>query len=325
MDADAAVSEHSLRLPLRIHFEGPAVDRQRLQLRELLSFGGHIQTALDRVARVLQGEAESTRPGRRPGDIERLCALEIVSVRGGGSMTMTCDLPPVTQTLLGEYTDIGEQSLLALIEGLDDLSNPSLPLPHGYDEGVLIALRDAGKTTNRGVDQVSLTLGRTNRSLTRKFTPDTVRYIAMRMQGPIQSQRVVDGRLLMADFRESGLRCRVHPSIGSPVTCIFDEPQRDAVLAALTHFVRIVGEATEVGGDIQALRIRDIELLDGEGFAASLNLETGKGEEWSPSLDDLASAQGIAPIADIAGLTAGIWPEDESVDEFMRLVRKLRK
>lgn len=45
-----------LRLPLAIHFEGPGVARQRLELREFLLFGREIQIALDRVARALQGQ-----------------------------------------------------------------------------------------------------------------------------------------------------------------------------------------------------------------------------------------------------------------------------
>ena len=317
-------SSHSLRLPLEVHFEGPAVDRQRLQLRELLTFGSHLQEALDRVARVLQGESDSVRPGRRPGEIERLCGLEIVSIHGGGSMTMECDLPAVTQKLLGEYTDLGERALRALVTGLDQLTDPEGPLPPGFDNGVLLALRDAGKTTERGVSRVSLTLAKGDQAVVRSLTPETVRHIARRVQGAVQNPRVVDGRLLMADFRESGLKCRVHPSIGPPIGCVFDESMRESVLEALTHFVRVVGEATEVSGEIQTLRIRDLELLDGDTFT-SLSVVAGEPAARSPTLDELADSQGLAPIVDIEGLVAEIWPEGESVDEFMALVRKLRK
>lgn len=325
MEDAQSVRKGGLRLPLRVHFEGPAVDRQRLQLRELLTFGGHLQDALDRVARILQGDSDSVRPGRRPGDIERLCSLEVVSIEGGGSMTMTCDLPPLTQQLLGGYSDIGEQALTTLISGLDKLDEPSGPLPPGYDEGVLLALRDAGRTTDRGVSKVSLTLAVGKKPLSRAFTPETVRHIARRVQGPVQNQRVVDGRLLMADFRESGLRCRVHPSVGPPVVCVFDESMREAVLSSLTRFVRVVGEATEVGGEIQALKIRDLEPLDSGGFTASLKLRaTGEFEPFL-SLDELATSRGIHPVSDLAGISAGIWPEEDGVDEFMELVRKLRR
>ena len=66
----------------------------------------------------------------------------------------------------------------------------------------------------------------------------------------------------MGDFKETGLRCRVHPPIGKPVPCLFDEAQKEAVLAAMTRYVRLVGEATEAEGEILSLKIADIEVLD---------------------------------------------------------------
>ena len=57
------------------------------------------------------------------------------------------------------------------------------------------------------------------------------------------AQRTIEGRLLMGDFREPDFRCRIHPQVGAPITCTFDETQRESVLAALTRYVRIVGES----------------------------------------------------------------------------------
>jgi hypothetical protein len=40
------------------------------------------------------------------------------------------------------------------------------------------------------------------------------------------AQRTIEGRLLMGDFREPDFRCRIHPQVGAPITCTFDETQR---------------------------------------------------------------------------------------------------
>ena len=46
---------------------------------------------------------------------------------------------------------------------------------------------------------------------------------------------------------------------------------------------------------------------------------------WKPkTLDQLIQAQGAQPIADLASLIAGFWPEGESADEFIEFTRQQR-
>jgi hypothetical protein len=42
-------------------------------------------------------------------------------------------------------------------------------------------------------------------------------------------------------------------------------------------------------------------------------------------LEKLAAEQGVQPITDFASLRADFWPEDESVDDFVRTVRERRR
>jgi len=41
-------------------------------------------------------------------------------------------------------------------------------------------------------------------------------------------------------------------------------------------------------------------------------------------LERLAAEQGVEPIVDLDALRADFWPEDESVDDFVRTVRERR-
>jgi hypothetical protein len=42
-------------------------------------------------------------------------------------------------------------------------------------------------------------------------------------------------------------------------------------------------------------------------------------------LEKLAMEQGVRPITDFESLKADFWPEDESVDDFIRTVRERRR
>lgn len=42
-------------------------------------------------------------------------------------------------------------------------------------------------------------------------------------------------------------------------------------------------------------------------------------------LESLAAEEGVLPIADFDSLRADFWPEDESVDDFVRSVRERRR
>ena len=42
-------------------------------------------------------------------------------------------------------------------------------------------------------------------------------------------------------------------------------------------------------------------------------------------LEKLAAEQRVRPITDFDSLKAGFWPEDESVDDFVRTVRERRR
>ena len=312
---------------LKIRFDGEAVGPGRIPVTHLLSFLANMNKALQRTGRVLAGEAESVRRGPQPRNIKEEIALDLVLLTHGSPAAVLgferrqtdAALPGMDMGL-----DILEKALVGLtaVQAADDI------LPPGYDTGVLMAWRDAGTLFSKGITSINFTLNHRETPLTTNLSPEGFARIQQRIKGPQTNIRTIEGRLLMADFKEHGTRCRVHPSAGEPVLCLFDEAQRDEVLDDILRYVRIVGEAKEdpITGKIVSIKIHDIERLeDREGEAADL-LPQGtpiSRNFWeSPTLDELAQTQNVRPMADIRALF-GTWP-GEIDDDFEKDIDAVR-
>src|SRR3990170_6026857 len=63
--------------------EGPGVKPGRVRLEDFLRLGQEMLRAVERVALVLQGSADSQRAGRRPQDIRAAISLDIVEITHG--------------------------------------------------------------------------------------------------------------------------------------------------------------------------------------------------------------------------------------------------
>lgn len=306
---------------LRVHLAGPAVSENRISLSDLAQIAKHLQDALYRVAEVLSGVATSLRTGPMPRQIVEACTLELLALEPG-SVSLVVGLRRPEQMALLDTPSVGEDALQTLVEGAAELRSPSLPMPKGYDPGVLCAWRDLGAMLDRGVDEIALESSMRGSTMRAVFDREVRERVALRLQAPVHNRRTVEGRLLMGDFKESGYQCRVHPAIGRAVTCAFDEAYRDIVLGALTKQVRVVGEATEKNGRITGLQIADIEVMEEEaGEAAEVEL----GLDEAPTLDELAARQGVAQVGDFDALLGDFWPEEESADDFIAAVRQWRR
>ena len=191
-----------------------------------------------------------------------------------------------------------------------------------------MAWRDAGILFNQGIEKIEFTLNHRDTPVVTSFTPNGFRRIQERIKGPQTNIRTIEGRLLMADFKEHGTRCRVHPSVGEPVLCLFDEEQKDEVLEDMLQYVRIVGEAKEdpISGKITSIKIHDIERLEDKEDEATELLPKGtpiSRDFWeSPTLDELAQSQHVQPMADVRALF-GTWPGEDD-DGFEASIDELR-
>lgn len=312
---------------LKIQFDGSVVGPGKIPVSHLLRFLSNFNKALQRTGRVLMGDAESVRRGQPPRKISEEVALDLVMLTHGSPAAVLGFERHRTQTSLPEM-DFGLEIIEKAMTGLAAIQNPDEALPTGYDAGVLMAWRDAGILFRQGIDKIEFSLNHRETTVTTTFTPNGFARIQERIKGPQINIRTIEGRLLMVDFKEHGTRCRVHPSAGDPVLCLFDEEQKEEVLEDILQYVRIVGEAKEdpISGKITSIKIHDIERLEDRDDEATELLPQGtpiSPDFWeSPTLDELAQSQHVQPLADARTLF-GTWPGEDD-DGFETSIDELR-
>lgn len=312
---------------LQVRFDGKAVGPGQIPVSHLLRFLTNLDKALQRTGRVLMGESESMRQGRPPSSIKDEVALNLVLLTHGSPAAVLGFERKQTDSRLPNM-DLGLEILEKAMVGLEAVQGSQDALPEGYDAGVLMAWRDAGTLFNRGIEQIEFTLNHRPKPVVTGFTPTGFGRIQERIKGPQTNIRTIEGRLLMADFKEHGTRCRVHPPIGNPVLCLFDEEQKEEVLEDILQYVRVIGEATEdpATGKIGSIKIHDIERLEDRADEAVELLPQGTpiGRDFweSPTLDELAASQHVQPMANVRALF-GTWP-GEADDDFEASVDELR-
>lgn len=312
---------------LTIRFDGEAIGPGRIPVAHLLRFLSNLNKALQRTGRIMAGESDSMRRGPQPRSIKEEMALDLVLLtHGSAAAVLGFERQQTAQSLPG--MDYGMEILEKAITGLSSAQEINDTLPEGVDAGVLMAWRDAGTLFGQGIEKIEFTLNHRKQPLSAAFTQQGFTRIQERIKGPQTNIRTIEGRLLMADFKEHGTRCRVHPSAGEPVLCLFDAEQKDEVLENILQYVRIVGEAKEdpASGKINSIKIHDIERLEGCEDEAADMLPQGTPislDFWeSPTLAELAETQGVKPIADVRTLY-GTWPGDMD-DGFEEAIHELR-
>jgi len=312
---------------LKIRFDGEAVGPGTIPVALLLAFLENMNKALVRTGRVLLGESESAHRGTPPRSIREETSLDLVMLTQGSPAAILGFERRQPQKLLPGF-DLGVEIMEKALIGLSAVQSSGDALPAGFDAGVLMAWRDAGLLFNQGIKKISFTLNHRKAPLKSDYTPEGFGILQRRIKGPEKNIRTIEGRLLMADFKEHGTRCRVHPSAGEPVVCLFDESQKDEVLEDILHFVRIVGEAKEdpVTGKIDTIRIRDIERFEEREDESTDLLPQGTPitrSFWeTPTIEELALAQNVKPMTDIGALF-GTWP-GETDDGFEAAIDELR-
>lgn len=314
---------------LKIRFDGKAVGPGKIPVTHLLRFLANFNKALQRSGMVLAGEGDSLRRGARDKNVKGTLALDLVLLtHGSPAAVLGFERSQTRQALPG--MDFGLEILEKALSGLQQVQRPENVIPEGCDAGVLLAWRDAGVLFKQGIDAIQFTLNDREAPLVATYTREGFENLQRKIQaqGPQMNIRVFEGRLLMADFKEHGTRCRIHPSIGEPILCLFDEAQKDEVLEDILHYVRIVGEALEdpASGKITSIKLHDIERLEDQEDEAAELLPQGEPiphDFWqSSTLEELALAQNVQAMQNVE-ILFGTWPGDEN-DGFEASIDELR-
>jgi hypothetical protein len=320
----------SRRGPLfSIRLEGKAIGEGRIGASHLITLLTQLNKAFIRSSQVLHGNIDSKRRGPKEKNLKELLALDLVSLTHGSTATVLSFERSSEPKYLEEDMDAGLKTMESAIIGLDEVQKPDAALPPGYDVGVLMAWRDLGTLFDLGVSRIQFTLSHREKPQVTVFTPQGYQVVQQRIQGPQINIRTIEGRLLMADFKEHGTRCRVHPAVGEPVLCLFDKERKEEILENILHYVRIKGEAREdsMTGKINSIKIHDIQRLEEQEGENAEFLPQGTPittDFWqSPSLEELAVTQGVQPMSDVKKLF-GTWPgtEDDGFEEDILALRK---
>lgn len=316
---------------LTIRFEGPAVSAARIPVELLIEFLTNFNKALLRTGMVLTGEADSLRPGARVKKSKQALALDLVLLTEGSPVAVLGFEPHVQEKTFfgGDFGDnFGETTLTTALDTLEEIQKEGEIPPHGCDLGVVMAWRDAGLLLTKDISKIQIEL---NHRPVRKivtFTQSGMQNLQRRIRGNVKNLRTIEGRLLMADFKEHGTRCRIHPSVGDPVLCLFDAPRSEEVIENMLQYVRIIGEANEdpMTGRIASIQILDIQRIEEKQDNSIELLPQGSPlpfDFWySPTLDELAAHQNVEPQTNIEVLF-GTWP-GEPEDGFEQAVNELR-
>lgn len=309
-----------------IELEGPGIGPGRMTVSQLLCLLENFGKVLLRTGQVLAGESHSTRKGPKTKRLKESIDLQLVQLTHG-SPTTVLGFDRGVQIDFPEMDD-GEYILETTLQGLTAIQNPDHPLPAGVDRGVLLAWRELGLLFRKRCNRILFSLNNRAIPLRIKYTPAGFEQIQKRIRGPELNLRTVEGRLLMTDFKEYGTRCRIHPPIGDPIICLFDEDQKEAVLENILQYVRIEGEAQEdsISRKITNIKIRDIERIE-DMEVDEKNIPTGEPlpfDFWkSWTIEELAEAQGVIPVTDVTALL-GTWPGevDDGFEEFIQDLRR---
>ncbi len=297
---------------LKVKVEGPGVHRKSIAVPDLVKICESIQSAVHRQAEAMEKPtAKTLRRGPITATAQQECTLELIGI-SGGSTGLTFRLSKPQQALPDAMT-FGADVLAQLAQTVKELEKdkPTSTI----DVGVLDSLVRLGEVVDgKVVSRVSLTVpGHNGKSRAIKAALDvTVKArIAKRIKAPTEQKWTIEGKLEMADFKEIGKVCRIHPPVGQPLQCSFDPERADEIYAALRRPVRLTGIArlNPNTGKPEELKIEKIEILDELLLGA-------KDFFMNRTLAQLAEAQGVRPLENSREMAGG-WPEDEDLDEFI--------
>ncbi|MGB6482183.1 MAG: hypothetical protein WBE86_01710 [Candidatus Acidiferrales bacterium] len=306
---------------LKLKIEGPGVHRKSIAIPDLLKVCDAIQSAIHRQAEAMQRPSALTlRRGPITATAQAECTLELVGISGGSTGLLFRYAKP-QQPFPGMVT-FGMDAIAKVAETIKEFGGERKAAPE-IDPGVLDSLTKLGEVLDpKVITRISLAVPRRENGKSRPIkavlTPAVRDRITARVRVPTHSPFTIEGKLEMADFKETGKICRVHPPIGLPVQCTFEPEFEEQVYSALRKPARISGIAklNPNTGRPEELRIEKIEILD--------ELMLGAKDFFVPwTIEKLAQAQGINPLNDPGDLAGG-WPADENLDEFLSEIHQSR-
>ena len=170
---------------LKVRFDGDAVEPGEIRVSHLLIFLNCLNKALQRTARLLQGDTSSVRPGQPPRKIRKAVELSLVSLtHGSPAAVLVLDRVQKNRSLAERQFSL--EILEKTVSGLESVQKDYAgeALPPGYDSGVLEAWSGAGKLFKQGIAKIDLTLNQREKAVRTSFTPNGLARIRKRIEQP---------------------------------------------------------------------------------------------------------------------------------------------
>lgn len=296
---------------LTMRLEGPAIRPGRMKLDDFVAIAHEFSSAVKRVAQVLMNR-QSLTGGGWPTELLEGLSLDLVGFTHGSPAVVASfeRTPPKTGSVnLFPDIDPGDQAYTALVQGFDPLLHSTDILPAGFDLGVLLKIRDLGKSLEKGISRIEFKLNHRPQLVRGEITSKVYQRVRERIARPEAQQISIEGRLLMADFKESQRRLRIHPAIGIPVDCRFEEELTDTVEECLRKQVRATGRANyNEQGMLVGIDLRDVDPIEPPAIQPDLILESEPATPWAYnfwenlSAQEYAQRQGVGPVNDVTKL-----------------------
>jgi hypothetical protein len=307
---------------LKVKVEGPSVHKKSIPIPELIKLCSAIQTAVHRQAEAMEKPtAKTLRRGPITANAQEECTLELVDIVSGSTGLLFRYAKPQQHLPIPGTETFGSSVLAKVADTLKGFGGKK-ECNVDVDPGVLASLKELGETLEpKKITRISLNvpISEGKKGEIKAVVTTTVRdRIFRQMKAPTQERITVEGKLEMADFKETGRVCRIHPTIGLPVQCTFEPAIEDRIYGALRRPARITGLAklNPNTRKVEELQIEEIEILD--------ELLLGAKDFFaSRTIEQLAEIQGVHPIEKPADLS-GAWPQDENIDDFIDVTYRSR-
>lgn len=307
---------------LKVEVEGPGVHTKSIAIPELLKICAAIQTAVHRQCEAMERPSTQTlRRGPITASAQEECTLELFGISAGSTGLLFRYAKPQQPLPLPEAGNFGADVMAKVAESIKEFERKRQRTPDA-DVGVLDSLKELGEVLERGaITRIRLNVPRHNgkrRTIRAVFNAAVYERIAARAKLPTHERRTIEGKLEMADFKDTGKVCRIHPPVGSPLQCSFEPELEDQIYGALRRPVRLTGvvRLNPNTNRPEELKIEKLEILD-ELLVGAKDFFTSR------SLERLAEAQGVHPLTNASELAGG-WPVDENIDEFLATVYESR-
>jgi len=303
---------------LKLRVDGPGVHSGAITVPDLLRICQATQEAVNRQAEAMRG-GQSLRPGPKTSEVYEECTLELAGIKKGSTVLPFRFAKPQQPLPMADATTFGADVVAQVVTTVKRVG--SAGVANDFEAGVLDSLRWLGEVLDKKrISKIEwIARARPGGKPIRAVFDKRVRErVLQKIKTPSQNTEIVEGVLEMADFKEQEHKCRIHPPIGQPILCSFDDKQEDEVYESLRKPVRVTGTAkiNPNNGKIEELHIENIGIVE-QLLVGAKDFFTGR------SIEHLAEMQGVKPLENPKVLAGG-WPADQDVDAFLEEIYSTR-